>query len=151
LPGTFKPGYGFGQLDCPAAGACSAVGSVSTPQRLQTFVSTEKNGIWHNAQAITGAGPGHPGFTGSLSCAAAGSCVLAGAIEVPAAGGAAAAVQVNGRWGPARILRGVRSVARGRSADIEAVSCPARSRCTALGSFGIPYESTGQMFAVVQR
>jgi hypothetical protein len=147
LPGTFKLGYGIEQLGCPAAGACSAVGFVSTPERTQTFVSTEKNGIWHNPQVITGAGPGHPDFSGSLSCAAGGSCVLFGGL----AGAAAVAVQVNGRWGPARILRGVRAVARGRADGIGAVSCPARSRCTAIGSFGVPYEATGQMFAVVQR
>jgi len=135
LPGAVKPGAaGIYGLDCPAAGACSAFGTLAVHRQMEPFVSTEKNGTWHNPQIITGPGPG----TGldQLSCSAAGSCVLVAAIEVRSSLQAAAAAQVNGRWGPDRVLRGILAVDHGTDSQIDAVSCPARSRCTAIGSFG---------------
>ena|ERR1022692_7577 len=142
LPGTFSV---IGQLDCPAAGACSAAGLLhDQSQGVQAFVSTEKNGTWHQAQAITGGGF----YTSldSLSCDAAGNCVLAGYIIARDGQQAASAALVNGRWGAARIFRGVRAAA----SMIEAVSCPARSRCTAVGHF-FRNRRPAQLFAVVQR
>jgi hypothetical protein len=53
LPGTFKLRDGIDELACPAVGACSATSEASPRQGSQTFVSTEKNGTWHNAQVIT--------------------------------------------------------------------------------------------------
>ena len=149
LPGTFKLRDLIDQLACPAAGACSATGEGPPLQGSPTFVSTEKNGTWRSAQIITGPGLSPAGLGGSLSCHLAGSCVLAGIISVGSGAQSASAVRVNGRWGPARILRGVRAVARGRNSAIEVVSCPARSRCTAVGSFSS--RLSGQLFAVVQR
>ena len=144
LPGTFKFRYGIGQLACTAAGECSAVGSVPPDQGGQALVSTETNGTWHSVQIITAASPGPaPLALGSLSCNA-GGCVLAGDIVVRGGAQAAAAVQVNGRWGPARILPGVSA-----GSGIAVVSCPARSRCTAVGFLG--EFSSGHLFAVVQR
>ena len=151
LPGTSELGGGIDQLDCRAAGACSAAGFfyAGQQQQAQPFVSTETNGTWHKAQAITGAGPGPFPILGWLSCAAAGNCVLAGAIVVPGGIQAATAAQVNGRWGPARVLRGVRILDRGHDSAIGSLSCPARSRCTAVGSFDILV--SGHLFVTAQR
>ncbi len=150
LPGTLKLEAGIDQLDSPAAGACSAAGLSGVGRGLvQPFVSTEKNGTWRTAQTITGAGPGPSPALGSLSCAAAGNCVLAGAIGVRGGIQAASAVQVNGRWGPARVLRGMLALDRRHDSTIDAVSCPARSRCTAVGSFGILV--SGHLFVTAQR
>ena len=149
VPGTLRLGGGIDQLDCPAAGACSAAGSFYVGQQAQPFVSTEENGTWHKAQTITGAGPGPSPALDSLSCRAAGSCVLAGAIAAPGGIQAATAAQVNGRWGPARVLPGVRTLDRGQNSAIDAVFCPARSRCTAVGSFGILV--SGELFVTAQR
>jgi hypothetical protein len=149
LPGTLKLGGGIGQLDCPAAGACSAAGLFYAGQQVQPFVSTEQNGTWRSALTITGAGPGPSPALDSLSCRAAGNCVLAGAIAAPGGIQAATAAQVNGRWGPARVLPGVRVLDRGKDSAIDAVSCPARSRCTAVGSFGILV--SGHLFVTAQR
>jgi hypothetical protein len=148
LPGTSKLGSGIDQLDCPAVGACSALGTFVVHREAQPFVSTEKNGTWHDPQTITGAGPGSTEFD-TLTCPAVGSCVFAGAIVVRGEAQAAFAAQLNGRWGPARILRGIRALDHGEASSIEAVSCPARSRCTAVGSFGILV--AGHLFATAQR
>ena len=151
LPGTSELGGGINQLDCRAAGACSAAGFfyAGQQQQAQPFVSTETNGTWHRAKTITGAGPGPFPILNLLSCAAAGNCVLAGAIVVPGGIQAATAAQANGRWGPARVLRGVRVLDRGHDSAIGALSCPARSRCTAIGSFEILL--SGHLFVTAQR
>jgi hypothetical protein len=151
LPGTLKLGTGIGQLDCPAVGACSAAGVFEAGLAgVQPFVSTEQNGTWHNAQTITGVAPGPYPSLHSLSCRAAGNCVLAGSIPVPggAPGGvqAATAAQVNGHWGPARVLPGVRTLDQGHDSEIVVVFCPPRSRCTAVGRFGL----TDHLFVTAQ-
>lgn len=139
LPGTSQPGAGgISQLDCTAAGACSAAGDFVVPHKpedlAEPFVSVEKNGTWHTAQTVAGARPGSA--LDWLSCAAAGNCVLAGGIVFHGQIQAGSAAQVNGRWGPAGILDGIRALDHGQPAQIEAVSCPARSGCTAVGSAG---------------
>jgi len=149
LPGTFNLGGGGGidQLDCPAAGACTALGDLSVEQ---PFVSTEQNGTWHTAQTITGAGPSGGDIFDSISCAAAGNCVFAG--DIPVRGGqqqAATAEQVNGRWGPATVLPGILAIDHGQDSALEAVSCPPRSRCTAVGS--LTDGGPGYLLATVQR
>lgn len=138
LPGTSKSGGGgIDQLDCPAVGACAALVSFVINREAEPSVSTEKNGTWRNPQAIITAAGTVPGTdVGFLSCSAVGSCVLAGAIARHEELQAAAAAEVNGRWGPDILLPGILAADHGRESQIEAVSCPARSRCTAVGSFG---------------
>ncbi len=151
LPGTLKLGSGIDQLDCPAAGVCSAAGIFSVGRLSRPFVATEKNGTWHAAQTIVGArrGPDIPSLD-RLSCAAAGDCVLAGAIATGSgAVQAGTTEQVKGRWGPASVLPGMRDLDRGQDSAIAALSCPPRSRCTAIGSFGALV--TGHLFLTVQR
>jgi hypothetical protein len=151
LPGTSTPGGGIDQLDCPAAGACSAAGSFELDHGVtQPFVVSEKNGTWHTAQTITGAGPGRS-VLDSLSCDASGNCVLAGEIVVNGEFQAASAAQVDGRWGPATMLRGIRALDHGKESTIDAVSCPPRSRCTAVGSFSFGSSGIAHLFVTAQR
>jgi hypothetical protein len=155
LPGTTKLAGGIDQLDCPAAGTCSAVGSfLHGDHALEPFVSAEKNGTWHTAQTITGAGATTGTAFDTLACAAAGTCVLAGAIVPRSQAQAASAAQENYRWGPAGILRGIRALDHGQASAIEAVSCPPRSQCAAVGAFGPMTEGMpiyGHLFVTVQR
>lgn len=148
LPGTTRLGGGIDQLDCPATGACSAAGSFPVGRLDRPFVSAEKNGTWHNAKAVTGARPDGKALD-LLSCSAAGNCVLAGVILVRDEFQAASAAQANGRWGPATMLRGVLATDQGDGSAIEALSCPPRSRCTAVGSFGAP--GPEHLFITAQR
>lgn len=138
LPGTSQSGGGgIDQVDCPAVGACTALVSFVINREAEPSVSTEKNGTWRNPQAIITAAGTVPGTdVGFLSCSAVGSCVLVGAIARRYELQAAAAAEVNGRWGRDILLPGILAVDHGQESQIEAVSCPARSRCTAVGSFG---------------
>jgi hypothetical protein len=132
LPGTAALNSGIGELSCPAPGDCTALGSFAVGDEARLFVSTEKNGTWHNPQTIAGYGPGPGTAVGSLTCPAAGNCVLTGAItDEPQA---ASAAQLNGHWGRASLLPGILATDKGQASAIEALSCPARSRCTAVGS-----------------
>ena len=148
LPGTVKLGGGIDQLDCPAAGACSAAGLFYVGRQVRPFVSTERNGTWRWARAVTGAHRGPSPTLQVLSCAAAGRCVLAGAIAASRGVQAATAAEVNGHWGRARVLPGMRAVDGGQDSAIGAVSCPPRSPCTAVGSFGILV--SGHLFVTAQ-
>ena len=114
------------------------------------FVSVQTNGTWHNAQRIAGTGYKNLNVTFSLSCPTAGNCVLGGSI--PARGGwhAAFAAEVKGIWGPARLLPGVLALDQARHySQIDAVSCAALNRCTAVGYF---YDKNGRVpLATTQR
>jgi hypothetical protein len=145
LPGSAKHGGGgIDVLACPAVGACAAQGVFYVGMQSEPFVSTEKAGTWRAAQTIAGAGP-TDAAQWWLDCAAAGSCVLAGAVRDDNHYQAATAELAGGRWGPAKILPGILALEAGRGSAVEAVSCPPDSGCTVLGSFG------ARMFAAAQR
>ena len=140
LPGAAQlNGAGVEQIICPAAGQCTVLGQTYTASpghyTQQPFVVVQQNGIWHNAQRITGTGNKNLSVTFSLSCPTAGNCVLGGSI--PARGGwhAAFAAEAIYHWGPARVLPGVLALDQGRYSQINVVSCAARHRCTAVGFF----------------
>jgi hypothetical protein len=151
LPGTAKLGSGIDQLACPAPGDCAAFGSFETGQQARLFVSTEKNGIWHDPQTIAGYGDDGVSVEFSqMACPSPGNCIVTGSIAVKSLTPAQAAVatQVNGRWGPATLLPGILAADKDQSSGLQAVSCPARSRCTAVGIYGYP---AGHLFASTQR
>jgi hypothetical protein len=145
VPGSAKHGGGgIDVLACPAVGACAAQGVFYVGMQSEPFVSTEKDGTWHAAQTIAGAGPTDAGLWG-LGSAAAGRCVLAGDVRTDNHYQAATAELAGGRWGRAKILPGILTLEAGRGSAIEAVSCPAGSGCTVIGAFG------AHMFAAAQR
>jgi len=121
------------QVICPAAGQCTVLGVSFTPESdvATPFVAVQKNGIWRTFQRIAG----NPSSDASLSCSTGDNCVLGTSIAVRRHIHAAFAAEVNGRWGRATLLTGVRALGTGYGSQIDAVSCPALFRCTAVGTF----------------
>jgi hypothetical protein len=132
LPGTAKLDTGIGELTCPAPGDCSALGSFGGGTTAKLFVSVEQNGTWHEAQTI----PGNGSASDWLTCPAVGHCILATAILVHGNPQAATAEEVNGHWERPTVLPGIVSQDHGKPSALEALSCPEKSRCTAVGSAG---------------
>jgi hypothetical protein len=66
-------------VSCPAAGYCTAAGTLGDEYGTESAVMTETNGTWGAAQAALGSGPPDVvAGVGGLSCAAVGYCSVAG-------------------------------------------------------------------------
>lgn len=112
-------------VSCPAAGACTATGRFGTSGK---FVANESGGTWTDARAVTGL-TGEYGWTGALSCAAAGDCVLAGAIYSRSLNASPyVASESGGSWGASQQLAGQATL-------VDGVSCPAAGQCSVVGDY----------------
>jgi hypothetical protein len=149
VPGTFQLNT-TGQAEvtsvsCASPGNCSAGGTYSTvgyvyasPQ--QAFVVSERNGVWGEAEEIPGLAALNTGGNAqvnSVSCGAAGDCVVGGQYSSGSETGNAGAVpfvavQEHGRWGKAEQLPGLTNGA----GEVYSVSCGAKGNCVAGGYFG---------------
>jgi hypothetical protein len=121
-------------VSCPSAGNCAASGSYKSDSMTElAFVVNETNGVWGQAQTVTGSTSGEARV---VSCASAGNCAAGGQYS-PSAGEIQAFVvdETNGAWGKAETVPGLATLNRGASADTTAISCPAAGACTAVGTY----------------
>jgi hypothetical protein len=134
---------GFSQLEllsCPAAGDCTAGGFATvTGAHNVSFVAAERNGKWGKAGSLPGLTKldlGGQDYVDALSCAQLGYCAAAGNyIDGSARVESYVVAETKGKWGTARELPGLGTLNAGGQASIDAISCPARGSCTAVGSY----------------
>jgi hypothetical protein len=139
VPGTAALNHGGAQVNsvsCGSAGNCAAGGQYTDGSgHLQAFVVDETNGTWGTAEAVPGlAALTSSGQITSVSCASAGNCG-AGGYYAGSSGHAFAVNETNGTWGTVEKVAGS-AVNKGRSAEIESLSCGSAGNCSAVGDYG---------------
>ena len=147
LPGLAALGGGeVSQVSCSSAGDCTTGGSYSDKAGGQGWVADEKNGIWGKAIAVPGLEALNKGGgvdVYSLSCGAAGSCVIVGDYANKFSNDEGwVAVEKNGVWGKAFEPPGLAALngsSGGGNAETDSVSCASAGNCTAVGLYGDPY------------
>jgi hypothetical protein len=115
-------------IACPSAGNCAAVGSYNDegddcdPSCQVTFVVNERHGTWGQVQLAW------YGWPMSLTCPAAGDCVVAG-FEVDGHDFPWGELisETNGNWAGSRLIA--------RTQSVNSVSCASAGYCDAGGSF----------------
>jgi hypothetical protein len=147
---------GFGKvtitvISCAAPGDCSAAGYHQGRNALgiraaHTVVASQVNGKWGIASelagsvALTRSGRSEPA---SLSCAAAGKCVLGGQgfWQAPAGSSTRAfavayvAIQRKGIWGRAKPIQGLQALSKHGYSVITSVACAAPGSCAVAGRY----------------
>jgi hypothetical protein len=151
IPGTAalnQGGHAFtSSVSCARAGTCSAAGFYTDSSgSVQAFVVSEVNGTWGTAEEVPGTAALNQGgyaFTGSVSCARAGTCSAGGAYTDGSGGQQAFVVsEVNGTWGTAEEVPGTAALNQGGYAGIQggilfggAMSCARPGTCGAGGFY----------------
>ncbi len=124
-------------VSCPSAGNCAVSGYYSRlamgPDAYDQlpFVENEVAGTWGDATEIPGIEsfntPGGGASAVSISCAAAGDCVVVGV----ASGLSFLATEANGTWGDVRAVAGAENFLA--SGPVAEITCPTVGDCTAGG------------------
>jgi len=138
-------------VSCAAPGNCSAAGyhqgrNARGIRAAHTVVVSQVNGKWGTARELAGTvGLTRSGrsFPASLSCAAAGSCVLGGQGEWQAAAGSSTrlfavaytAIQRKGTWGRAMPVQGLATLSKHGFSVITSVSCARPGACAVAGRY----------------
>jgi hypothetical protein len=137
-------------VSCGSPGNCSAVGSEGVSNGYdvggggQPFVVNEVNGTWHKASLVPGIAKLNTGVDGAvstISCSSAGNCAAGGyyGIGKPADKvynlQAFLVSEVNGTWGRAQQVPGLRVLNSRNWASMGQVSCSADGRCSAGGGY----------------
>ena len=126
-------------VSCGSAGNCVAGGAYTDGGgHHQGFVADEQNGVWGTAAAVPGLaalGTGGATFVTSVSCASAGNCAAGGYYTDSSHHQGFAASELNGKWGKAIAVPGLRHLNAGGPAEVGSLSCPSRGHCTAGGTF----------------
>jgi hypothetical protein len=120
-------------LSCGSAGNCAAGGSYSSDGDQQAFVVSEKNGSWGRAIEVPGSAALNTSMSagvGSVSCASAGNCAVAGTYRANAPA-AFVVSENNGSWGKAIEVPGEFGLA-----TFSSVSCVSAGNCAAVGFSG---------------
>jgi hypothetical protein len=116
-------------VSCASPGNCSAVGYDEPGSSIQPFAVTETNGVWGNAQSVSGV----TSFT-TLSCGSPGNCVAGGDDGSAFTNGQAVVLSsVNGIWGKAATVRGTVALNLVNAASVTTVSCPSDGNCAVAG------------------
>ncbi|HEX3493698.1 MAG TPA: hypothetical protein VHU92_30450 [Streptosporangiaceae bacterium] len=134
-------------LACGAPGDCLAGGTYNDPQgdRL-TFVASQVNGTWGNAQQLPGMtalAQFGDGEVDTVACASAGNCIAGGiagvdnGYDVNGGGQAFVASQTSGTWGKAEVIPGTARLNSGADGGTVTLSCPRAGACTAAGYYGV--------------
>ena len=142
-------------VSCAAPGDCSAAGyqqgrNARGIRAAHAVVVSQVSGTWGTARELAGAvgltrsGRSEPA---SLSCAAAGNCILGGQAFWQAPEGSStrafavayAAIQRNGTWGRAVPIHGLGALSKNGYSVITSVSCAAPGACAVAGR----YSTTG--------
>jgi hypothetical protein len=122
-------------LSCASAGNCAAGGFYTSSRGTRAFVVSEKNGSWGRAIEVPGLAALNTSMSagvGSVSCASAGNCAVAGTYRANAPE-AFFVSEKNGSWGTAIEVPG--SAAFG-VATVASVSCASAGNCAAAGFSG---------------
>ena len=120
-------------LSCGSAGNCAAGGSYSSDGDQQAFVVSEKNGSRGRAIEVPGSAALNTSMSagvGSVSCASAGNCAVAGTYRANAPA-AFVVSENNGSWGKAIEVPGEFGLA-----TFSSVSCVSAGNCAAVGFSG---------------
>ena len=127
-------------LSCPTTGACVGVGGYSVSKSVtEAFVASESGGVWGRARTLPGFAAlnvgGQLGSSLSVSCPAAGQCVVGGSYaDASGVPHAFIDVEVDGAWGPAEEVPGMATLTSSAlSSSITSVSCSAAGSCAAGG------------------
>ncbi|HXS64278.1 MAG TPA: hypothetical protein VN767_15595 [Streptosporangiaceae bacterium] len=125
-------------VSCGSPSSCSAGGDYRDNEgNSQGFVVDEKNGVWGQAIEAPGLAAlnsnGDAGFS-SMSCPAAGQCAAGGDYDYDYNWGFLIR-ENNGTWGQAINPPGLGSLAFGRFADVDSVSCASAGNCAAGGDY----------------
>jgi hypothetical protein len=154
VPGTaeLNAGYsaGVSAVSCWSPGDCAAVGVYSPgadgrDSYSQTFVVTEKNGVWGTARELPGLAAlntARQATVGALSCAPASSggagwrgyCAAGGQYGSWSGTQAYVADFSGGTWQPAREYPGTAALNTVGGAAISSISCPSPGGCGIAGS-----------------
>lgn len=131
-----------GQISCPAAGTCTAVGYYYTagPAGHQGFIVSETGGLWGRVRQVPGIasltnGKGSSSLL-SISCASAGNCSAVGNYDISAPSQQAYVVdETDGIWGNAEQVPGVTSLSGNQWSALTSVSCGSAGSCAAGGVY----------------
>ncbi len=138
-------------VSCDSAGSCAAAGYYQDRRpHGWGFVVSEQNGTWGGAIEVPGLGSLTTGGAKvySLSCTSAGNCAADGSYPDRHGHGQVFVVsELNGTWGSAIEVPGLRSLNAGGQAGTMSVSCGSAGNCAAGGSY-LDRQSDRQGFVV---
>lgn len=121
-------------LSCPAAGDCSAIGTVEPKgQRVQAVVVDETNGVWSNAAFVELPEASKVIYSQleSIDCPSVGNCTAVGSDEVVSKTPQAIVVsESGGSWEAAQVIQ---QPATSASATLASVACTGPGSCVAVG------------------
>ncbi len=135
-------------ISCPAVNSCVATGFYTdAASQHQAFIVEETDGTWGSTQIVAGAlNVGGDAVAMTVSCAAAGSCVIGGRYEdASRAQQAFIAEETGGAWNSGVEVAGGLNL--GDSALVTSVSCPGVGACTVAGQYA-PHAHTSQAFVM---
>ncbi len=137
-------------ISCPAVNSCVAAGFYTDAAKAhQAFVVEETNGTWGATQGIAGGlNVGGNAVATSVSCAAAGSCVVGGRFEdATQARHAFIVEESSGTWRNAVEVAG--GLDTGGGGLVSSVSCPAVGSCAVAGQYDTKTHQT-QAFVMTE-
>ena len=127
-------------VSCGSAGSCAAGGYYARPPNVVVpILATERAGRWGKAVALPG-----DGKVNSISCASAGNCLAGGGIagenEYFLVGDAYVVQERAGRWGPVRLVPGLRKLEHGGDPEVagswvSSAACPSAGSCAVGGAY----------------
>jgi IPT/TIG domain len=123
-------------ISCGAPGNCSAAGELASGS---LYVANEVDSTWHGAQLIPGVVSLDDATTAtvtSITCVAAGSCVLGGSLGAAGSQQAFLANEVDGTWRTARVVPGSAKLNTNGNAAVETIACTSPGECSAGGYLG---------------
>lgn len=131
-------------MSCPSPGNCGAVGVAQDASgQSQLFLVDERSGSWGRAQPVPEMSMlrADGSADGSISCAAAGNCTLAGTYFAPTDNPDRDSEQVfdaseaGGQWGSPQQVPGTGALNIGGLAQVGAVSCGGPGECAVAGFY----------------
>ena len=132
-------------VSCGSAGNCAAGGNYTQlPNIVVPIIVTERGGRWGKAVALPGDSQPGDGEVNSISCTFTGNCLAGGGIagnnEYFYVGDGFVVQQQAGRWGPVRLVPGLRALEHGSDPQIvgsyiDSVACPSAGNCAAGGDY----------------
>jgi hypothetical protein len=144
LPGTDSLNAGViadtQSISCPALGYCATGGQLNTQTAPVAYVADERAGGWDLAQQVFGGTVVFNTAVGadieSVSCGSLGNCAAGGSyITTDNVRLAFVVNEVNGSWGNAHNVPGIKPLATGGLSDTTSVSCVSAGNCAAGGFY----------------
>lgn len=135
-------------ISCPAVNSCVATGFYTdASKQRQAFVVEETNGTWGATQSVAGGiNLGGDAVATSVSCAAAGSCVVGGRFKDASQTQHAFIVEeTGGAWRNAVEVAG--ALDAGGGGLVTSVSCPGVGACAVAGQYA-PRAHQAQAFVM---